>query len=173
MFGFLRGFFEGVARGLSWVARQALGLACDVIQAPFVALWRYWNPPQPETEESTADVLRQVAGMIQGQSGAADKQAVAERPAPRQASEATIRKSMERALAYTDALIRGETLPSLAHVQPALCHALRRLTRNDAEAMHRELMGALGMDAENWVRPGREREVMAPGPEETPTLRYA
>ena len=174
MLRFLARLLGSVGRGLWWMTGQAVRLPFDIVNALGTAVSRQLFPPAPEQEESTAEVLREVATMIQGQSGAADARAVSERPAPRPASEAIIRRSMEGALAYTGAMLRGDTLPSLAHVQPAVCHELRRIhSRASAEVLHRELMGALGLDADGWVRPGREREVVAPGHEETPTLRYA
>ena len=176
MFSFIRSLLAGVARGLGWAARMGLGLVGDTVEGLFTGLWRYWFPPEPEREESTAEVLRQVAGLITGKAASADSQAETERPAPkaRHVPEAVMRRRMERALAYTQAVMTGDRLPSLAHVGPELAYELGRLrTPADAEPMHRELMGALGMDAENWSRP--RREVQAPGPDrdDTPALRYA
>lgn len=176
MFNFLRQLFGTVARGLWWGARQALGLACDLVEAPFVAWWRHVCPPPAEREESTADVLREVAGLITGQAEGAERRAETERPVPKPASAALVKRRMERAMAYTAALMAGDRLPSLDHVGAELAYELGRLrTPDDAEPMHRELMQALGMDADGWVRP--RREMLAPGPDhdhdEEPKLRYA
>ncbi|RYB03564.1 hypothetical protein [Lichenibacterium ramalinae] len=177
MFRFLKALFSGVARGLGWALQHSLGLFGDLIQSPLVAWWRHICPPPVQEEESTADVLRQVAGMIAGQQQGAEHQAETERPAPRPARhvpQAVMQRRLERALAYTQAVMTGDRLPSLDNVGVDLARELGKLrTPADAEPMHREIMQALGMSAAGWERP--RREVLAPGPnhDETPALRYA
>ena len=172
MFGFLRGLLGSIARGLMWTARQAVLLPVDLAEGLFTGLWRHICPPQPEAEESTADVLRQVAGMIAGREDKADVRASHEMPTPKPLSEARVRRSMETALRYTTALMHGERLPSLANVPAEMLHQLQRLTKADAESMHREIKGALGVEGPGWWD-GPGHEVLAPGPEEAPALRYA
>ena len=176
MFSFLKSLLSGVARGLGWAARMALGIVGDTVEGLFTGFWRQLFPPPVQEEESTADVLKQVAGMIAGQQQGAEHQAETERPAPRQrhVPQAVMQRRLERALAYTQAVMTGDRLPSLDNVGVELARELGRLrTPADAEPMHREIMSALGMDATGWERP--RREVLAPGPnhDETPALRYA
>ena len=120
MFKFLRGLLGGVARGLAWTARLAVMLPVEIGESMWTAMWRTLFPPPAEQEESTADVLRQVAGMIAGREERADANAVAERPVPKAASEATVRRSMERGvgLHHRDAQRGYTALPRARAAQP-------------------------------------------------------
>ena len=174
MFRFLRGLMSAVARGLWWMAHQAIALPIDLAGGLFTGLWRAMFPPPAAEAETGAEIAERVVEAIVGTKSAAARAAEDERPVPQPASAATVRRRMERALAYTAAVMSGDTLPSLDHVGADLAHELRRLrTPADAEPMHRELMRGLGMDADGWVRP--RREILAPGPEHDhgPSLRYA
>ena len=167
MFKILRGLLGGLARVLMRSARMTIMLPVEIGESLFTAVWRQLFPPPVEAGESTASVLREVATMIAGQSGAAQAQAAAERPGPKPASAATVRRRMERALSYTSAIMTGDRLPSLDHVGAELAHELRKLRHPaDAEPMHREIMAALGMDADGWVRPRREVVLPEPDPDD-------
>ncbi len=172
MFSFLKSLLNSVARGLGWAARISLGLACDVVEAPFVALWRQLFPAPVEAEESTADVLKQVASLIVDRTGVADAKAQREMPVAKPMSQARMRRVQEDALRYLTARLHGERLPSLSHVPAAMAHELYTLKPRDVDVMHRQLIGDLGITGSGWWD-GPESAVHAPGHDETPTLRYA
>ena len=172
MFRFFMSLLRGVARGLGWAARQALGLVGDTVEGLFTGLWRQLFPPPVEEQESTAEVLRQVAGLITEQGAQVEGQAQREMPVPRPMSEARMRRVMTDALRYTTARLHGERLPSLAHVPAEMAHELHTLSPADTEVMHRQLIVDLGLTGPGWWD-GPTREVHVPGHDEAPALRYA
>ena len=172
MFGFWARLLGGVARGMWWMTWQVARIPLDVVEAVGVAVWRRFVEPPVAEAESTADIVERAVGALADRKAAIEEQVEAEAPKPfiNPASPAAVRRNMQRALAYTTAVLAGETPPSLAHVSPEMCHELRKLrTKAQVLPFHRDLQEALGQigDREFWF-PDAPRFIHAPAhdPEE-------